>query len=161
MIYLLLFGLFISNSIHADDVIEVEDLSISYRKFLPKSYGPIIINQDFDLPSIKPLPPSSTHIEALLPQIQSISDINLNVKVNIFKYFYYRGNIDLYSFRLVWYESNDYTIPRLSSGIGIEYSFINIEYMKAFYPVENQYLNNFFPQQDSIMFRLIILGRKK
>jgi len=35
------------------------------------------------------------------------------------------------------------------------------EYTKSNYIVDNKYLNNFFPTEDSLMVRLIILGNKK
>lgn len=147
-----------STTCFADDILEIDDVSISYRKFFPHNYNPLTIDQDIDLSGIIPY---TAHFDLLLPQIQNVNDINFNARFNILKYFYYKANIDLYSFKLVWYDSNDFTIPRLASSIGVQYGFINVEYTHSFYPVENQYLNNFLPLEDSLMIRLIIIGRKQ
>lgn len=150
-----LFYLLIIPTICVADIMKLEDVSISYRKFFSNSVDPIIINQSISLPF------SNTYIFSLrLPQIRHLNEINFNLKESLFTYGYYRGNIDIYSIKVDWMDSNEYSIPSISNTFGFEYGPFNIEYTKSFYPVNNYILNNFAPVDDSIMFRFIFGGKK-
>lgn len=152
---LLYIWLLVSTTCSAD-IFEIDDLSLSYRKFFSKNYGLLHIDKNINVYPFNPY-----HLSIPLPQLESLNDVTLNSKVYMFTNLYFRGNVDVYSFKINWIGSDEFTVPKFDTSLGFEWDFFNMEYTHSFYPIENVYLNNFFPQQDSIMFRFIFLGRKR
>ena len=155
-----------SSDFHLLDLFKVEDLSISYRHFFPQAYAPVVFTEPTPAFTVNspsgPIQIPAQSVSFNGPVIQNIFDSQINLKVGIYKYFYYKSKLDLLETSMAFQGTTTSAVmPKMSNSIGAEWKIFNVEYTKSAYLVSNPILNTFFPAEDSIMLRLVLIGSKK
>lgn len=164
---LILFLLCIGGTAQAWDLIEIEDLSVSYRQYLsqPEVAGSLSYSTpavSLAVPNGAPISIPSDVVSFPLPQVQYICDTQARIKLNIFEWFYYRTNMDMMLMNVQFITLNqDVPLVTLTNAIGASYKGFTIEYTVEDRLINNVYLNALFPSNNSVLFQYQILGKDK
>lgn len=147
-----------------NDIIQMENTSFHYRNYFDRDIEPIHYNYTLDFPKIPYFDIPSKQFDFELPQIKLSKEFSLDINFKVLDYFYWNNNADLkiLSLNKQLFGVDQIPLPVWSTTLGVNLTnWLSVDYTYTRYFINNIYLNNLFPVQNSIQINVDLYRNKE